>query len=43
MTVTNQIDWLDKRKEWKGLTSLIEVKSIGIIKGKKSEGKKNTI
>jgi predicted transposase YbfD/YdcC len=34
IVVTNQLDWLDCKEKWKDLTSLIEVTSNRIIKGK---------
>lgn len=37
IVVTNQLDWLDCRNNWKDLTSLIEVTSRRTIKGETSE------
>jgi len=37
VVVTNQLDWLDNRVNWKDLKSLIEVTSRRTIKGKTSE------
>ena len=37
VVVTNDLSWLDCKKNWKDLTTLIEVKSIRTIKGKTTE------
>lgn len=40
VVVTNNLDWLSIKKEWEGLKSLVEVTSVRISKGKKSEEKR---
>lgn len=40
VTVTNKLDWLDTREEWKDIKSMVEVMSTRICKGIKTEEKR---
>jgi predicted transposase YbfD/YdcC len=37
VVVTNQLDWLESKKDWEGLTAMVEVTSRRTIKGNTTE------